>query len=84
MALAGDGAALRLCLDRLLPPIRGKDEPVVLAAMTGTLADQGGAILQAMAAGQVTPSEASTMMAALATQARIIEVDELIERIEVL
>ena len=35
LAKAGDGAALRLCLDRLIPTLKARDEPV--GSMAGTI-----------------------------------------------
>lgn len=84
LALAGDTTALRLCLERVLPPIRAKDDAVSLATVNGTLSEQGGAILRAMAGGEVTPTEAGAMLSALATQARLVEATDLLQRIEIL
>ena len=41
MAKAGDSAALRLCLERLIPPIKARDTPITLDKFTGTLTEQG-------------------------------------------
>jgi uncharacterized protein DUF5681 len=61
MALAGDVVALRLCLDRLCPP--RKDRPVCfpLPPITSArdAADIMGAVAEAVAAGNITPSEAA-------------------------
>ena len=65
---------------RMVPP----GSAVNLGPLGGTLADQGAAVLQAMAAGRITPEQASTIMSAIAAQARIIEVDDLEQRVAVL
>jgi len=39
MAKDGDAAALRICLDRLIPPAKAKDDPVSLPTLTDSLAD---------------------------------------------
>lgn len=83
LALNGDSAALRLCLDRLVAPLKARDEPVRLRA-GDTLAEQGRTILKAMAEGVITPHEAVPMMQAIGAQARIVEVDTLAQRLEVL
>jgi phage terminase small subunit len=57
------------------------DRVVSLGSFTGSLSEQGNKILQAMAIGQLTPSEASALLSALAAQARIVEFDELEQRI---
>lgn len=59
MALGGDTVALRLCLERLMPP--RKDRPVAVPlqqiASAEDAAKAAGAVLAAVAAG-ITPSEA--------------------------
>ena len=61
MALAGDTVALKLCLERIYP-VR-KDRPVTFALPPITsardAAEIAAAIAQAVAAGQITPSEAA-------------------------
>ncbi len=85
LAKAGDGAALRLCLDRLIPTLKARDEPVgSMAGTSGAGADIGRSVLRAMALGEVTPDQASAMMAAIAAHSRIIEVYELERRIAAL
>lgn len=85
-ALAGDMAAARLLLDRCLPPLRPVDSPVALPAMSKaqTLTDKARAIVDAAATGELTPTEAATLMQALSGLARATEVDELAKRIEAL
>ncbi len=84
LALDGDVTALRLCLERIVPSIKSQDEPVILGELEGTLPEQGSAIVAAMGAGQVSPSEAAIMLQALAAQARIVEVDDLEKRVTTL
>ena len=47
-------------------------------------ADLGRAVLRSMAAGEVTPDQASAMMGAIAAHSRIVEVDELERRVAAL
>jgi len=86
MALEGDTTALRLCLERLVPPIKIKDEPVSVTGLDGNkgLVEQGQAVIDALASSEITPSEAATLMQTVASQARILEVDELERRITAL
>jgi hypothetical protein len=83
MAMEGDSTALRLCLERLLPAIKIKDEPVSIESLNGdaSLVEQGQAVINALSAGDISPREAATMMQSIASQARIIEVDELERRV---
>ncbi len=81
LALEGDGQALRLCLERLVPPIRSTDEPVVLDGLTGSLTEKAEKIVAAMAAGTLTPSQATDALQSLSAHARIKEVDDLERRV---
>jgi hypothetical protein len=60
MALAGDTVALKLCIDRIFPP--RKDRPVTFPLppinSARDAADIAAAVAEAVAAGQLTPSEA--------------------------
>jgi len=84
LALAGDTTALRICVDRIIPAVKAKDAPISLSGLAGTLADQGRTVLDALAAGELTPDEANAVMGVISAQARIIEVDELEKRIAAL
>lgn len=85
MALDGDIAALRICLDRLVPTVKAVSEPVNTdLPTTGTLTEQGIAIYQAMARGEVGVDEAGAFMQVLQGQVRITEASELTSRIEAL
>ncbi|RQU62397.1 DUF5681 domain-containing protein [Burkholderia cenocepacia] len=84
LAKAGDTTALRICIDRCIPAIKAKDAPVDLPELTGSLAEQGAAVMHAMARGRITPDEANAVMQVISAQARIIEVDELEKRLAVL
>ncbi len=81
LALDGDTTALRLCLERIIPPVKSRDQPVTLGKLGDTLTDQARAVTEAAAAGQVTPSEAAALIQALSGQARIMEIDELERRV---
>jgi len=82
MAIAGDTTCLKMCIDRLVSPIRAKNATVTLDDIEGTLTEKGEKIIAAMGNGEVTPSDASSMLSALAAQARIIEIDDLEQRIK--
>ena len=84
MAKAGDATALRICMDRLLPPAKAKDDPVSLPTLTDSLADNSREVIKALAAGELTPEEAAIVLQALASQMRIIEADDIEKRIAAL
>lgn len=81
LALGGDTTALRVCIERLLPVMR--EEPVKLA-LQGSLSEQGRTILATLGSGTLTPTQAAKLLQALAGQARIVEVDELEQRVAAL
>ena len=85
-ALAGDTTALRLCLDRIAPP--RKDAPVsfTLPPMTTAkdAATAAGAILDAVALGDVTPLEAAQVMGLIETYRRTLEICDLEARVAAL
>jgi hypothetical protein len=83
-AKGGDIAAARTILERILPPLKAVEVPAYLDSLTGTLSEQGAQIMQAMAAGMMAPGQAAQILAALAAQAKIVEVDELARRLAVL
>lgn len=61
-----------------------KDSAVVLEEFAGTISQRGDAVLAAMAAGRLSPSQAADVLAALTSQARIVELDELERRVAAL
>src|SRR5215217_4643966 len=84
MALAGDTVALRMCLERVVPA--RKDRPVSFSLPEiQTAADAvkaSAALLKAVAAGDVTPGEASELGKLIESHARVLEVTELEARME--
>ncbi len=85
-ALAGDTTALRLCLERITPP--RKDAPVIFALPqmeTGAdAAKAAGAVLAAVAEGDLTPFEAVQIMALIETFRKTLETCELEARVAAL
>lgn len=86
MALEGDTTALRLCLERLVPPIKSEDTPVYIEGLKGdmSLSEQAQMVISTLADGSITPGEASTMMQAISSLGRIREVEDLEARIAAL
>jgi hypothetical protein len=85
-ALEGDTAALRLCLDRIAPPRRDApisfDLPPIKSA--GDTVQASSSLLEAVAAGDVTPDEAGRVMALLTAHKALVEAGDLERRIEAL
>ena len=78
MALTGDAAAMRLCIERELP-IR-KELPVSIARMHGRTATEIGqtieGLLKDVSSGQLTPTEAQVIANILDKRRRAIETEE--------
>ena len=86
MALAGDGVALRLCLDRIAPPRKDSHVEFTLPPMANAYdaAKASGAVLTAVAGGELTPIEAMQIMALVDSFRRTLEVSELEARVAAL
>jgi hypothetical protein len=83
-ALDGDVGAARLLLERVVPPLRAAELPVEVELAGGSLADKGIAVVEAAASGRLNPSQAAQLLSAMGAVARIVEIDELLGRIEAL
>lgn len=85
-AKGGDGVALRLCLERILPP--KKDRPIVFSLppikCAGDATKACSALLQAVATGSITPSEASEVAKLIEGFVRVVEVAEIEDRLTAL
>ncbi len=86
MALGGDTTALRLCLERIAPP--RKDAPVLFdlppMQSAADAAKAAGAVLAAVAEGELTPTEGAHIMALVETYRRTLETTELEARVAAL
>ena len=80
-ALAGDPQAIRLMLDRVLPSLRPVELPTPLDLPEGNLSHQALAVVQAVADGDIAPSQAAQIITALGGVAKIIETTDLLDRI---
>jgi hypothetical protein len=79
-AKGGDIQAARLILERTLPALKSAGETLTLPG-ADTPASQGRTVLGACAQGDITPDEAATLMQAISAQARVVEVEELAQRV---
>lgn len=82
-AKRGDLQAAKLILERTLPQLKSAGEPLTLP-VPETLWGQGRAVLGACTEGKITPDEAATLMQALSGQARLVEAENLAERVAAL
>ena len=86
LALDGDPAALRLCLDRLIAPHRERLVPLALPPMRepADLAAAMEAIAAAVARGLLAPAEAAELAKVIDTFANAIEVRDFDSRLRAL
>ncbi len=86
MALGGDTTALRLCIDRILPP--RKDRPISFAMPEIASADDAAkvvsSILAAVASGCITLDEALDVTRLVETFTKVLESAEFEKRLEAL
>ena len=85
-ALEGDMTALRLCLERLAPARKDPPISMTLPAVTSVndALQASAAVLDAVAAGEVTPDEGGRVMALLVAHKGIVETCDLETRIAAL
>jgi len=78
----GDSTAMSMLTRRIVPELKSTDTPVSIETKVGdSLTEQAALILKQMAEGGLTPQEALSVLQALSVQAKIIETDQLEERI---
>src|SRR5437899_4912769 len=65
---------------RLAPP----GSPINIGPLTGTIVDQGRAVLAKMTEGEISPEQANSVMQAIVAQARVVESEDLERRIKLL
>ena len=82
-ALDGDILAIRLILDRIAPARKDLSVTFTMPAMKGPedAVTAMNAILQAVAEGEVTPSEASELAKLVDTFVKVLEANELAQRL---
>ena len=85
-ALEGETTALRLCLERLIPPRKGRPIGLDLPAVTSTkdLATGFAALMAALARGDLTPDEAQAVATLLEQHRRVLETADLEQRVSAL
>jgi hypothetical protein len=75
LALSGDPTALRLCIERILPPCRERVVKFALPPIESAadISVAMNAVTSALAGGTITPGEAATIAAVVHTFARAID-----------
>lgn len=82
-ALEGDGAALKLCLERLCPPRKERAVRLTLPRVESAqdLGEAMQRVLNAASRGELTPGEAQTMINLLEARRKVIETIDLEQRL---
>ena len=84
LALAGDVSALRICIDRIIPPVRENRLSIALPVVkdvAGCTAAQA-KVLQALTARYVLPAEGQALSGLIENQRRALETLELEQRLQ--
>ena len=85
LAKGGDLQALKVCLDRLIPPMKAQSALIhVEIPKTANLIDTADALLRAAAGGELSPDIASQLISAVGTIARVTEIEDLKQRLSAL
>src|SRR5438132_437563 len=86
LALVGDPTAMRLCVERILPPCRERTVKFVLPPIESAadIAAAMKAVTSALAGGVITPGEAATIAAVVDTFVRAIETSDFERRLKLL
>lgn len=84
LALSGDAAALRLCLERIIPPRRGRPVQLSLPPLRGAadLDQTMAAITTAAAQGAITPGEAAELARLVEIFVRAVETSDFDRRLQ--
>jgi thioredoxin-like negative regulator of GroEL len=82
-AKTGDLKAAELLLARIWPPRRGRSVRIELAPIQSAagVSEAMAAVVDAMAAGDITPDEAATITGILEVRRKVIETQELADRV---
>ncbi len=81
----GDTNAVSMIGSRLIPTLKATDTPILLEGLdSGSLVDKAGKIIEHMGTGDVSPSEATSMINAIAALCKVQEIEDLNKRLEAL
>lgn len=86
LAKSGDSAALRLCIERLIPAFRSEPRLQSMPSLENedSLTNQGRGILRALSDGSISAADAHSLLKALGDFSRLVETDELVRRVTAL
>ena len=79
-AIDGDMAACKMLLDRITPALKSQALSITLPVKE-TLPEQGSEIIKAIVTAQIAPDIGSQLITALSNQGKLVELQELAERL---
>jgi hypothetical protein len=80
-----DTAAAKLLIERCIPAVKPIEMTITLPlAPDASMADQGRAVVAALAAGKIPPTQAGLILSGLGSLAKLVELDELDRRLTAL
>ncbi|MGZ8934970.1 MAG: DUF5681 domain-containing protein [Methylobacter sp.] len=80
-AIGGDIQACKILLDRITPPLKPTAQPVQIP-VGSTLPESGANVVTATLAGDIPPDIGSALIRALTEQGKLIELEEMSERLQ--
>jgi hypothetical protein len=80
----GDIGAARLLLERVMPAVKPVEAPQALQISGDGLSGKAKSIVALAASGEVSIGSAAQLVSALSTVAKLIEVDDLLKRVDAL
>ena len=83
LAKDSDVAAAKILIDKVCPSLKPEAMAISLPVKS-TLVQQGAAIVKATMGGSIPPDVGAALITALANQAKIVEADDVIRRLEIL
>ena len=84
LAKSGDVAAAKILIDKVCPSLKPEAMAISAIPVKSTLVQQGAAIVKATMGGSIPPDVGAALITALANQAKIVEADDVIRRLEIL
>lgn len=83
-AKGGDVAAARLLMERVYPALKPVEVPTPIEMPGESLTARANAVLSAVSDGDLAPSQGAALIGAIGALSKVIEIDELIRRVEAL
>lgn len=78
----GDMTAAKILMDRVCPSLKPETQQVTLPQLShGSLTERATEVLNAVANGQLAPDAASQLISSISTLAKVVEMDEVITRL---